>query len=296
MRIAFFGSGSPLSAIVLTALAKQHDVVAVVIPGQKLGRRDRLRRLFGLPPSNALTRVARELDKDILTFARRQPEKLTEELARRRTDFIVIGSFPARIPAAVLAAAQRGGINLHQSLLPKGRGPDPIFWSYYNDDRETGSTVHWIDETFDHGDILSQISVPIARGRANTELYFELADIGARQVVDVVDAIERGDVRSTPQDEALATYDPSPLNAPWRVLFDRWSAERTWHFLSGVGAMMGAFCRDPEGAPLPMGPATSYALEAHGRPPGTHEKLPHGLRLYCIDGVVEVLSRSPASS
>jgi methionyl-tRNA formyltransferase len=293
VRVAFFGSGSPLSAIVLNRLAMHHEVVAVVIPDQRLGRRDRLRRMFGRPPDNALTRAARELGRVVLTFIREAPEKLSRELAAKRPELTAIGSFPERVPHEVLTAAERGGVNLHQSLLPRGRGPDPIFWSYYHDERETGSTVHWLDDAFDHGGIISQLPTPIARGRASTELYFDLADLGAQQLVAAIDAIARGDASSTPQDEALATYDGSPLKVPWRVPFDSWNSERTWHFLAGIGAMMGSLCRDPSGQPLPMGPATSYSLEAHQRPPGSYETTKEGLRLYCPDGVVDV-TRWPA--
>jgi methionyl-tRNA formyltransferase len=293
VRVAFFGSGSPLSAIVLGRVAKHHDVDTVVIPDQSLGRRDRLLWLFGRRPDNPLTRAARELGMPVLTYVRNEPERLSRELTARAPELITVASFPSRLPADVLRAAKRGGVNLHQSLLPRGRGPDPIFWSYYNDERETGSTVHWLDEAFDHGHIISQRPVPIARGRPSTELYFDLADIGAQQLVEAIDDIARGEDLSTLQDEAKATYEGSPLKVPWRVPFNTWGAERTWHFLAGVGAVMGPLCRDPLGELLPMGAATSYTVEAHGHAPGSHEKTSQGLRLYCPDGVVEV-TRSPA--
>jgi methionyl-tRNA formyltransferase len=288
VRVAFFGSGSPLSAIVLRRLTQRHDVVAVVVPEAQLGRRDRLLRLLGRLPKNPLVRIADELDRFVLMSARDQPEKLRRQLADRRPELIAVASYPSRLPAEVLCAAERGGVNLHQSLLPRGRGPDPIFWSYYNDERETGSTVHWIDDAFDHGHIISQLPMPIARGRPSAELYFDLAEIGAQQLADSIDAIARGDPPSSPQDDAIATYHGSPLKVPWRVPFDTWSAERTWHFLAGVGAMIGSICRAPAGELLPMGAATSYALETHGRAVGSYEKTSNGLRLYCPDGVVEV--------
>jgi len=124
--------------------------------------------------------------------------------------------------------------------------------------------------------------MPIRRGMPNTELYYDLAEVGARQLPDVIDAIERGDAPRRPQSEALATHHPSPLTTPWSVPFDVWPAERTWHFLAGVGGMFGT-----------LGRATSYSIEAHGRTPGTQERDGDTLRLYGPDGVVEVAA--PAS-
>ena len=50
-----------------------------------------------------------------------------------------------------LAAAGRGGVNLHASLLPKYRGAAPINWAIYHGETETGVTV---------------ITSPANRGRA----------------------------------------------------------------------------------------------------------------------------------
>ena len=286
MRIAFFGSGSPLSAIVLSRLAEHLDVVAVVVPESRHGWRSRLRRLAGRLPDNPLVRVAKQFSRPVLLD--RGAEQVRRELIKRSPELVVVASYPSRIPASLLAVAERGGVNLHQSLLPKGRGPDPIFWSYYNDDRETGSSVHWLDERFDHGPIIAQRPMAIARGQASTELYLALAETGGQQLVEAIKAIQSGEAFSTPQDDQQATYYGSPLHVRWRVLFDSWSAERTWHFLAGVGEAMGSLCRDPAGNRLPLGAATSFSVEAHGRNPGTYETTEAGLRLFCCDGFVEV--------
>jgi methionyl-tRNA formyltransferase len=294
VRIAFFGSGSPLSTTVLSGLSDRHEIVAVVIPDKPVGRRDPLRRLFGMLPKNPLTKIATERGAKTFGFSRNRLHSLRSHLARVRPDVIAVASFPSFIPPDVLQTAKHGGLNLHQSLLPAGRGPDPIFWSYYNDDTHAGSTIHWLDDAFDHGDILSQEAVAIARGRSCYDLYFELARLGSRQFNQAIDAVEAQHPPRQPQDESRATYHKSPFQVPWRVSFDVWNAERTWHFLSGVGAMIGALCRDPSGHLLPMGPASGYAIENHHRVPGTYETTSSGLRLFCPDGVVEV-KRSPAA-
>ena len=46
-----------------------------------------------------------------------------------------------------------GTINLHKSLLPRYRGMPPAFWESYHSEKETGASVHWVEESLDSGGI-----------------------------------------------------------------------------------------------------------------------------------------------
>jgi methionyl-tRNA formyltransferase len=59
------------------------------------------------------------------------------------------------IPERVLHHFKGKIINLHPSLLPTGRGADPIPWSII-EDKPQGITIHIIDSGLDTGDILQQ--------------------------------------------------------------------------------------------------------------------------------------------
>ena len=52
---------------------------------------------------------------------------------------------------------------MHCSLLPKYSGILPSFWTLFNDEKETGATVHYMDDEIDNGDILGQKSVKILK-------------------------------------------------------------------------------------------------------------------------------------
>jgi methionyl-tRNA formyltransferase len=58
-------------------------------------------------------------------------------------------------PAAFLENISFKLINLHPSLLPIGRGSDPVAWGII-EDRDHGSTIHEIDAGLDSGKIVSQ--------------------------------------------------------------------------------------------------------------------------------------------
>jgi methionyl-tRNA formyltransferase len=139
----------------------------------------------------------------------------------------------------------------------------------------------------DAGDIISQQAVPLPRGYPMPLLYDDLSRSGSVQLAEAIDAIESNTAPRLPQNPAEATQEPPPTRRTWRVEFDCWSAERTWHFLSGIGSTYGSLCRDPSGADMPLGRSAMYSRVQHAKRPGTWERMRDGsVILYCSDGTV----------
>jgi len=92
-----------------------------------------------------------------------QPETIKSDsaqefLKRAAPDAVVIIAYGQIIPARLLTIPRLGWINLHASLLPRYRGPNPIAWTVRNGDPELGYTIHRMDAEFDAGAILAQAS------------------------------------------------------------------------------------------------------------------------------------------
>lgn len=77
-------------------------------------------------------------------------------------DIAVVCSFNYKVPKSLLESVKDGFINVHPSLLPKYRGPNPYSAVIINGETETGLTLHFMNETFDTGDIIAQKKVSIA--------------------------------------------------------------------------------------------------------------------------------------
>jgi methionyl-tRNA formyltransferase len=289
MRLVLFGSGSPMSAHALEALTARGTLVAVVVPGGWGGdwrgwRRSWARRRAARP----LAGEARRRRLPVLHFHPRTAGALGARLRRLEPDLACVATFPHLLPPALLSVPARGAIGLHPSLLPRHRGPDPLFWTYHAGDAETGVSVQWLDAGADTGDVVLQEAIAVERGREGRALYLEMAARGARLLAAAVDAIAAGTAPRTPQDEARATREAMPSATRDRVDLAAWDAERLWHFLRGVGPAR-SFLTTPEGRGLTGGVAAWRAgAEA---PPGTMERLPTGWRLHCRDGWVEVSGR-----
>jgi methionyl-tRNA formyltransferase len=109
-----------------------------------------------------------------------------------------------------------GCLNIHPALLPRNRGLFPYFWAIANGDRETGVTLHWVDDKFDTGDILLQEVIRIQPGETITSLSYKSAQVGADMLVRGVDLIEAGNPPHVPQDNSQASYYSWPRPADQR--------------------------------------------------------------------------------
>lgn len=129
-----------------------------------------------------------------------------EELKSFNPDLIVVATFKHILPKAVIDFPKNKIINVHPSFLPKYRGADPIFWVLKNKEKTTGVTIHYIDEGIDTGDIILQEKVDISPQETEFSLTAKLAKTGANLLIESVNRIERGTVKSFVQNNKEATY------------------------------------------------------------------------------------------
>ncbi|MFL5311282.1 MAG: methionyl-tRNA formyltransferase, partial [Myxococcales bacterium] len=87
---------------------------------------------------------------------------LGDTLVGYRPDLMVVFGFNWRLPREVLDLPRFGVLNVHQSALPRYRGPAPVLWAIRNGDPTIGVTVHRMDEGFDTGPVMEQVDdVPL---------------------------------------------------------------------------------------------------------------------------------------
>lgn len=111
-----------------------------------------------------------------------------DEFAALNADAAVVAAYGLILPPAILAAPERGCLNVHASLLPRWRGAAPVQRAILAGDRETGVTIMQMDAGLDTGPILLQRTIPIGAKTTAGELTGELAALGARLMVEALDA------------------------------------------------------------------------------------------------------------
>ncbi len=128
-------------------------------------------------------------------------------LAALKPDLAVVAAFGALLPTAFLEIPKKGTINVHASLLPRWRGAAPIERAILAGDETTGISIMRVEEGLDSGPYALQGEVSIVEKTAG-ELTDELADLGARLLVETVAAIADDTVRWIEQDETKVTLAP----------------------------------------------------------------------------------------
>ncbi len=294
MRIAVFTSGGTFGCRAVEALAAENDIVALVRPISQpsLPRRwlGRVVRALGAKPPDPVDAWARRTGTPVLPAWRGRAEKLTAALVQRKPDLVCIAGFPWLLQPDLLALPRRGAVNLHPSLLPRHRGPNPWFWTYYHDDRETGVSVHAVTARADAGPLLDQERFILPRGLPVTSLYDETGRRGAELLRHVVTAIARGDDSRTPQDERLATRAPRVAPGTPMIPFAAWEVERVWHVLAGLWPKF----LEPfvcGGRPVAYEGVGGFDRDREVEAPGTVTRASQGWDVHCRGGVVRLLER-----
>lgn len=90
----------------------------------------------------------------------------TDELKEAGTDLIVLAGFLWKVPAALTREFPHKIVNIHPALLPKYGGKGMYGQHVHqavigNKEKESGITIHYVDELYDHGDIIFQATCPV---------------------------------------------------------------------------------------------------------------------------------------
>ena len=281
MRIVF--AGTPVFAVpALAALAAAgHDVVLVLTqPDRPAGR--------GLAPvASPIKRAAEKLGLAVFQPATLKDPAAVEHLRAAAPDLLVVVAYGLILPQAVLDVPKYGAINIHASLLPRWRGAAPIQRAILAGDETTGVCIMQMDAGLDTGPVLSREAISIASDETTGTLHDKLAAIGARNVVEAVAAIGRGDARSVPQSTEGVTYAAKISKSEARIDWSRSAVE--------IDRQVRAFNPVP-GASTRLGAADhkiwqARVLEGHDAVPGTVVRADaEGIVVACGRGALRVES------
>lgn len=222
LRIAFFGL--PLAALLLAR--DGHEIVLCAVSRTDAPGLRRARRSFG-----DRLRVRPDV----------RSRKLRAHVEDLRPDLLVSWFWTTRLPMELVRAARHGGINVHPSLLPRHRGPDPTTWAIALGDEESGVTVHRIAAEYDTGDILHQERLPIDPTWNAWQLARALDRPGLRALRRTVQRFAAGEEpQAIPQDPALATAAPFLEEEECAIRWS-WPTERVLRHIRALAPAPGAW-------------------------------------------------------
>jgi len=199
LRLAYFGTGS--FALPTLAAMKDHVALVVTQPDRPSGRGMKMQ-------ANEVKKLATELGIPVVTPEKARAAEFVDSIAAEAFDALLVASYGQILSEKLLQSARCGGINLHGSILPAGRGAAPIQRSVMAGDPESGVTLMQMDRGMDTGDIIHIERTPIGEDETYGELQDRLALIAAELATQWMPRIVVGDYSRIPQPEEGVTIAP----------------------------------------------------------------------------------------
>jgi methionyl-tRNA formyltransferase len=206
MRIIYFSNQSPeVVNTVIEGLETlgQHVLLLVTTPGTRTR------------PSIEYQRTVASMRRDLDILITTHMSRLAGMLRPLEPDLIFATGFSWKLPPELLALPRLGSVNAHPSLLPRYRGPNPLYWHFINDEAQGGLTIHRMDAEFDTGPILVQRAFEIAPDDDIDTYSSKLLEVGGPMIPEMLQAVAAGEP-GTPQPVEGASYAPLCTEA------DRW--------------------------------------------------------------------------
>jgi phosphoribosylglycinamide formyltransferase-1 len=107
---------------------------------------------------------------------------LIEICHQHKIQLIVLAGFLKKIPEKLIQQYPEQIVNIHPSLLPKFGGKGMYGDHVHNaviesQEKESGITIHLVNEEYDKGKILSQFSVPVAQNETVETLREKIREL-----------------------------------------------------------------------------------------------------------------------
>ena len=129
-----------------------------------------------------------------------------EVLRREPPDFVLIVGWSQLCDTAFRSIARLGCIGFHPAPLPRMRGRAVIPWTIIMDEKTSGTTLFWLDDGIDSGDILLQKTFAVSPEETARSLYAKHMDALRSMIPDALALLQTDAPPRIKQDNQFATY------------------------------------------------------------------------------------------
>ena len=230
MKYLFWGTPDFTSSILEKLIAANlKPFIVITNPDRPFGRN----KVITASPVKVLAEK-----NNILTLT---PETLDEafyeKIKNLDFDFSVLAAYGKILPANIISI--KPIVVVHPSLLPKYRGATPIQTTLLNGDPETGTSLFYMDEKVDHGQIIIQKNLSIEEADNYLSLSKKLANLSAEALIETLPNLNS--IEAKEQDHAAATFTKKISTDMAEVNLTTDSPETIYHKIKALNPEPGAF-------------------------------------------------------
>ncbi|MFT4684435.1 MAG: phosphoribosylglycinamide formyltransferase-1 [Flavobacteriales bacterium] len=187
-RIVIFASGSGTNADNISRFFKQSEVASVV----------------HIVTNNKNAKVidrAKILKIKSLIFSKKELLEEGELLKflKKEADIIVLAGFLWKIPQHIVSAFPNKIINIHPALLPKFGGKGMYGMNIHKSvieskEKETGITIHYVNEKYDDGAIIFQAKTSVLPSETAEDVAKKIHQLEYEHFPRVIEAIIKSSI------------------------------------------------------------------------------------------------------
>ncbi len=124
---------------------------------------------------------------------------LLDLLLRQNIDLIILAGFVRKLGSEIVNAFRNRIINTHPALLPKHGGKDMYGDNVYKtilnaNEKETGISIHIVNEEYDQGPVVAQIKLPIYKKDSLESLREQVKKEEHKFLIETVNKICKGNI------------------------------------------------------------------------------------------------------
>lgn len=210
LRIIFVGMPDMALVCLENLLNKGFNIVGVVPPNKN---HETYNFFEGYVLSKGLNLI--KFDKSC------NEQNCIDKIKALEADIGVVCSYNYKLSADFLKTTKMGYINSHPSMLPNYRGAAPYFHIVNNGEKKSAITLHFMDETFDTGDIVYQEEFNLLPNETMGTIFNRTNYMISDALIKVLTSIQNNEeIKRIPQDKTGSYIDAPRVDGNFRI---RWN-------------------------------------------------------------------------
>lgn len=176
------GSGSNAENIFNYFLGRKDVQISLIISNKAEAYVHKRAKRLGIA---SLTMSKQDLDDS---------DKILDVFKDFQIDFVVLAGYLLRVPKGLIQKYPKRILNIHPALLPKfgGKGMygDRVHKAVVEKgEKESGITIHYVNENYDEGDIVFQSKCPVLKNDTPEEVASKVHALEYKYYPSIVDSI-----------------------------------------------------------------------------------------------------------
>ncbi len=208
MKVVILGSGNLLINLIAGCLLAENCEIVGVFRYDKVRLKPLDRIIIDIfNPSKEYTYIKSHNLYEINAKSANSAD-FKKEILKLNADIIIVGSWGEKIKKHIFDLPKIATVNVHPSLLPKYRGPNPYMQAISHLETKSGVTFHLMDENFDSGGILLQKTVLIDKNDTGKELREKIGLEARKGIAELLQKFDKEIIIPKIQNEKEASYYP----------------------------------------------------------------------------------------